>query len=137
MAGSATPMHMLMPPALALAGLEAWEPHGSPQAGGGAAAQRGSFSHHRTPSMELGQLMRGGTAALNQVMEEWETRSALYRLVSDGRNLPSPQHPHAAAVAGLLRPDAPTVLGGPPPPSGEVHMDEIDLLERVGKGGYG
>lgn len=93
------------------------------------------------------------TRPLVQVMDDWDARSTLYRIMSlDAFNLPSPQHQQAAAAAGLLSPAAAALFspvagaggggsGGPPPlvgmPSGEVHMDEIDLMECIGKGGYG
>lgn len=86
-------------------------------------------------------------------MDDWDARSTLYRIMSlDAFNLPSPQHQQATAAAGLLSPAAAALFspvagaggrgsGGPPPlvgmPSGEVHMDEIDLMECIGKGGYG
>lgn len=58
-----------------------------------------------------------------------------------------PLSPQATAAAGLLSPAAglfSPVAGcggdgcsnGAMPP-GEVHMDEIDLIECIGKGGYG
>lgn len=93
-------------------------------------------------------------------MDDWDTRSTLYRIMSlDTFNLPSPQQQQqaaaaAAAAAGLLSPAAAALFspaggaagtgsggGGGAPlagiPSGEVHMDEIDLMECIGKGGYG
>jgi hypothetical protein len=86
-------------------------------------------------------------------MEDWEARSALYRLMSLDTNASSPRA--AAAAAGLLSPAAAALFspvvgrgglgggggggegGGAPMPKGEVHMDEIELLECIGKGGYG
>lgn len=86
-------------------------------------------------------------------MDDWDARSTLYRLMSlDALSLPSPhQQQAAAAAAGLLSPPAtlfsPVAGGGGggvggaapavPMPPGEVHMDEIDLMECIGKGGYG
>lgn len=86
-----------------------------------------------------------------QVMDDWDARSTLYRIMSlDAFNPPSPQQHQARG--GLLSPAAAALFspvaggagggaGGPPPlvgmPSGEVHMDEIDLMECIGKGGYG
>lgn len=95
--------------------------------------------HRRTPSREVGLLARAGGSALGHVMEEWDTRSALVRLVSDGLNAPpSPAH---GGGSGLFSP-TPSTLFSPAPslapmPSGEVHMDEIDLIEQIGRGGFG
>lgn len=78
-------------------------------------------------------------------MEDWEARSTLYRLMSGMEQLGAPCSP--VAGAGLLSPAAALFSpapgggagGGAPPsmPPGEVHMDEIDLIECIGKGGYG
>lgn len=80
-----------------------------------------------------------------QVMEDWDARSTLYRLMSGMEQLGAPGSP--VATASLLSPAAAlfspqpggTVAAGGPPsmPPGEVHMDEIDLIECIGKGGYG
>lgn len=96
--------------------------------------------HRRTPSREVGHLVRQGASALSQVMDEWDTRSALCRLVSDGLHAPS--SPGGANGSGGLFSRTPSLLFSPAPsiapmPSGEVHMDEIDLIERIGKGGFG
>jgi hypothetical protein len=81
-------------------------------------------------------------------MEDWEARSTLFRLLSldagAAAAASSPQHA-AAAAAALFSPiarrddhgDGQGGLGGAPMPKGEVHMDEIDLIECIGKGGYG
>ena len=90
-----------------------------------------------------------------QVMEDWEARSTLYRLMSMDGGAASASSPHAAAAAaaGVLSPAAAVLFSpvaggggggsgagggvGGAMPKGEVHMDEIDLIECIGKGGYG
>ncbi|KAI3434599.1 hypothetical protein D9Q98_002667 [Chlorella vulgaris] len=119
------------------------------------------LTHRKTLSLDFGQLVRAGPAAINQVMENWEARSTLYRLMSmdaGGGAATASSSPHAAAAAAaaarLLSPGAAALFspitnggrgggggtqqgGGSTMPKGEVHMDEIDLIECIGKGGYG
>jgi hypothetical protein len=166
------------------------------------------LTHRKTLSLDFGQLVRAGPAAINQVslqlaalaragtlaappylhaatferfcqgplrlngplllvlpitqvMEDWEARSTLYRLMSmdaGGGAATASSSPHAAAAAAaaarLLSPGAAALFspitnggrgggggtqqgGGSTMPKGEVHMDEIDLIECIGKGGYG
>ena len=117
------------------------DPPGADSALGGRASPFSQPTMHRhTPSRDAGELVRAGASALSQVMDEWDTRSALYRLVSDGLNLPSPQ-PSIAGL-GMFSPTPSTMFSpapsiAPSQPSGEVHMDEIDLIECIGKGGFG
>ena len=80
-----------------------------------------------------------------QVMEDWEARSTLYRLMSGMEQLGAPGSPVAPAglrspAAALFSPAPGSAVGAGGPPSmppGEVHMDEIDLIDCIGKGGYG
>lgn len=84
-------------------------------------------------------------------MEDWEARSTLYRIMSmdafsGGPSLTIAQQPLSPQAGGMMSPAAhhAAALFSPaegqierPMPPGEVHMDEIDLLECIGKGGYG
>lgn len=78
-----------------------------------------------------------------QVMEDWDARSTLYRIMSGMDAFAAPGSPVAAAslppAAALFSPGGGAGGGGAGPsmPPGEVHMDEIDLIECIGKGGYG
>ncbi|PRW57603.1 serine threonine- kinase drkC [Chlorella sorokiniana] len=117
---------------------------GGSMGGSGSLSPGGPLGHHKAGSMDLGTLVRAGPSVISQVMEDWEARSTLYRLMSGMEQLGAPGSPVAPAAllspaAALFSPAPGSAVGAglPSMPPGEVHMDEIDLIECIGKGGYG
>lgn len=88
-----------------------------------------------TPTAHLGNLMRAASHAL----DELESRSVLHRLTSADTSTLSAPTPSRIMFSPLDVRRGEDAEGSVmvPLPSDEVHMDEVDLLEKIGGGAFG
>lgn len=92
-----------------------------------------------SPARNLGGMLR----AASQALDDWESRSVMHRLASADSCLfgafPSSPlfHPLLTPAPAALLSPAPEDAASAPLPAGEIHLDEITLLEKVGGGAFG